>query len=430
MAFFRFSAEDEHGTRHTGTVEAASSAEALRGLRQRGLKKAQIEQSVASVPRPAEPQPVRQAPFVPVAKPAAPTAIRTRKASDKARYFLFSQLSKQLGAGIPPSKAFENIAQTARPPFLEPLRHLAKVTGEGRPMSDALSLYPDLFPNHVCGMVRVGEVSGYLPEALMKVSEQAGAAHAFKRFHWFAGPVVLHAAILIPTGWVLVLGILHYWDELMKGAQLSVWEALYWAFRWPAGPTALALTTTLLVLYRLWMSRPFMVTRHKLGLFWPMLGRRAKHESIEVFSWALSRASTAGIHPLRAWESAVDAVPNVEMRARLIQTGSKLRENSRLSEAIFNSKLFGEEYAPILSTGELTGDVAGTLERLAQVERGEFQTATTRAKIQTASWGCTTMIIAAGVVLIMITIMWYRTLPEKALNELECLFSGIILSWH
>lgn len=416
MAEYRFSAEDSSGSHRTGNVEASSAIEALKLLRVRGFTGAKILEGHGEASASAPPTKPPNQPSPPDSNP-----VRTRLGTDKERFFLLAQLSKQIDAGINPGQALKNIAQTARAPYIEALLEVARRVEGGAMLGDSLAHYPDLFPHHVVGLVRAGEVGGFLPQALDYASNQAESAHSFRRFCWFIGPIVIHALIMIPMAWLLCLTMLRYWDILSDsgGESGTLLDAVAWGFRWPVGPAALTASVSTFLLYRLFMSRPLQNIRHRLGLIWPVLGKRARHESIRAFSWTLSRISTAGISPQRAWELAVNAVPNLEMRARLVKAGNMMRENSKFSEAAAQSGIFQEEYVPILSTGELVGDIPGTLDRLAQVEAGEFQVATTRAKLRVGCWGLLALFVTAGIVLIMVTWMWYRTLPAKALGELN-----------
>jgi hypothetical protein len=75
---------------------------------------------------------------------------------------------------------------------------------------------------------------------------------------------------------------------------------------------------------------------------------------------------------------------------------------------IFKSDLFPQEYAPMVATGEMTGDVPGALERLSQVSRVEYDTGTVKSKAFTSTLGCTTLLAVTGFVTIMIYYIWYH----------------------
>ena len=125
MPFYRYSATDKAGTAVDGTVEAPTAEDATLQLVGQGLFVNQIMKSFGPTPAPtpttvaSQPEPSQQ-PVRPVIKPvqpqptrpqtAAPVAtlvtkgpdpvqtISTRRAKDKDRMFLFSQLAKQLKA--------------------------------------------------------------------------------------------------------------------------------------------------------------------------------------------------------------------------------------------------------------------------------------------------------------------------------------------
>ena len=156
--------------------------------------------------------------------------------------------------------------------------------------------------------------------------------------------------------------------------------------------------------------------RHEVGLKVPVLGGRARNESVTIFTWVLSKLARGGVPPFRSWEMSVDAVPNLAMQDRLRHAGVMMNEGTRLSDVVFNSKLFPQEYAPAVATGELTGDISGALDRLSQISRTEFDAGTVKSKAFTGSLGCVALLITSGILIIVIALTLDVTMPEKVLK--------------
>ncbi|MFN8219393.1 MAG: type II secretion system F family protein [Fimbriimonadales bacterium] len=441
MQSFRFSAVDENGRRIDGYIEADSQTEALRLIRSRGLRQGQVTSAPSPVPpapapytppapvpvsrptvapRPASPAPTPVAAPVPVAT----GPIRTRLGKDKERLFVFSQLAQQLKAGISPMQAYQSIGRNTANHFGAPLVQIGLAAERGVPPSQSMALYPRLFPPHVVGMAEAGEEGGFLPEAYAKIAEQADDSHRFRRFHWFVGPLMIRFILTLPIAWLLCRALLGWWDLNMKaggeGDQFQLLlQATGDALRWPVGPIALGVYVAIMLLWFVYRSDSAKMLRHRLGLQVPIYGPRGRNECVNLFCWTLSRLSQAGVSPYRAWEIAIRAVPNLAMQARLRAAGRGMRDGTKLSEVIFGSKLFPDDYAAVVSTGEMVGDVAGSLQRLADVSKTEFETSTNYARYRSTSLGCLIVFLTAAALCLPLAYTWYRELPARALQELD-----------
>ena len=184
-------------------------------------------------------------------------------------------------------------------------------------------------------------------------------------------------------------------SEVDSGWVLRNMVGMFFRSLW--GPTGIVLLIFYLVifggLYLLRQPRSQKL-RHSIGLRFPGYGKRAIHENVTIFTWALGLLSRGGVAPQTAWALSADCAPNVVVRDRLVEAGRIMRSDSRVSDAAFRSGLFPEEYAPVISTGEMVGDLPGALERLAQVSRGEYDSQTQYAKYRAVGWGCLMSFVA------------------------------------
>lgn len=413
MAFFRYEFTDARGQRLEGTVQADTFAEAEAILKLRGYQSIRFHDPNA-MPVVAPPAPITRAPQPPV-------VVRTRKGQDKDRFFLFSQIAQQLKAGIAPAQAFTTIANvTHQESFRNSLHDLARASTNGEPLSDTLERYPDLYPPHVAGMVRAGEVGGFLPEAFAEISNQAAEAHKFKRFHWFLWYLMPRMLATLPLLFAFREAILLSWQRHSNGLpNAGVWAIVRERLIWPYGP-AFLVVVIILLLMRWWLGTLRMRRfRHKVGLSMPVYGARARNESVAIFSWTMSRLGRAGLPPHRIWPLAAAAVPNIVMAERLLETGRSLHDGSRLSEAIFNSGVFPQQYAPLIATGETVGDVTGALDQLEMVSRGDYEESTGRARFTSVRMGCLFAMVLSGLVLIVLMKTWYGDLINTVLQDFQ-----------
>ncbi|HWA82249.1 MAG TPA: type II secretion system F family protein, partial [Fimbriimonadaceae bacterium] len=131
--------------------------------------------------------------------------------------------------------------------------------------------------------------------------------------------------------------------------------------------------------------------------------KRARAESLSVFAWTMGMLSRVGLSPKQVWDLSMATVPNLEMRRRFNETGGQMTEQTKLSEAMSMSRQMPEEYAPIVQTGEVTGDVPGALLRASQTQLEEFKAGDNASKLRVGCW----MVLLMGVGSAILIMMYY-----------------------
>jgi type II secretory pathway component PulF len=415
MPYYRYNATDSQGKAVEGTVQASTPQEASATLTQRGFKVRQIVDTRS----------IAQA--APGAAPAQQTAagptIRTRAGSDKDRFFLFSQLSDLFKAGVPPVQALEGLGQRmSHTGFKRSLEHAANSARNGGAISEVFAQYPYLYPPHVIGTMRAAETAGFLPEALARISAQAEEAHKFRRMLWLFWAVAINFLLTVPLAIGFTRGLLHAFrlhEEGRGGGLQLVLQGIWEKLVWPWGPIALGTWFGVWLLLKILGSMRFRNFRHRLGLRVPIYGKRAKHECLAIFSWVLAKVSHAGLPPNRAWEMATSAVPNIEMQEVLERVGARFGEGRRFSDVIFESRLFPEEYAPMMATAEMTGDIPKVLDQMAHMSGKDYENQTAYAKLRTGGFSCCGCVGTWGAVAIVLAYFYYRELINTVLEGLE-----------
>jgi type IV pilus assembly protein PilC len=431
MPFYQYRATDSTGRMVEGKLQAVDSNAAREALLQAGMKAVDViglNQPPAMAPAMAS----RGAPTHRTqtlgSEPQQVAETRTKPGSDKDRFFLFSQMAAGFRAGINPAQMFADMRVRCPAHYAPSMDALYHATSEGMPISDVMARFPDLYPHHVVGLTRAGEQGGFLPDALDEVAEQAQSAHKFRRFFFWIWVVAINALISIPLIWVATAAFLRAYDEIDKnGGAMDVGGALgvilvsfVQQLIWPWGPVIAAIYFGLWWLKRYLSSPKALHLRHTLGLKYPVFGPRARQENLARFSWTMSRLSRSGIAPARAWQLAAESVPNVAMRDLLSMGGSGwLEGREKLSDLIHRSGIFPEQYAPMVATAEYTGDIPGAMDRLAQMSRIEFETATNYAKLRSGGWGCLALFVTSGIVLMILMKFWYYDLIQKVLSGFD-----------
>lgn len=466
MQYFQYEATDSAGKPAKGTVQGNSEQEVRILLGQNGLTVHRIGTNLAAAPT--VPTPIIQPKIpgnqnpkkftAPVARRAAeakgsqiqipvgasvstnvaslriniPTAAplqikHTRAGFDKDRFFIFAQLAAAARAGMNPAQAFSDISGRSRAVFKESLMELSNAAVEGGQLANVMRQWPDLYPQHVVGMMEAAQAAGFIADAFEEISRQAERAHKFKRWFWWLWFVAINAILSIPGMIWATRALLRSWElidqtggsggfpDALRLTGLAYWELL----KWPVGPAFL------LMCLIFWLSRQYLSSRfatqfrHELGLRWPVFGPRARQESLSRFAWAMGKVSRAGIPPARAWSLAAETVPNLAMRDRLLSVGTRLSGTEKMSDLVHKSGAFPDEYAPMIATAEYTGDLPGTMERLAGISYNEFEVAENMSKARGGCWGALGCFVTSALMLGILMYCWYYELPAKILKGFE-----------
>ncbi len=147
MPTFEYVARDNRGAQVRGRLEAQDDARARAHLQRSGL-------------------------FLTSLRARRPTLRLARGATPADVAAMTFHLAMLLGAGLPLSQALAALAQQTENMRLRGVVvELARSIEEGSSLSDALGRFPDLFGQVFVGMVRNGELTGRLDEALERLAE-------------------------------------------------------------------------------------------------------------------------------------------------------------------------------------------------------------------------------------------------------------------
>ncbi len=444
MPLYRYTATNAEGRTVEGTLQATAPGEAAALLSKNGLKVKRLAESSAAAPSapapqaPTKPDPT-QAPTkvrldqsaprpqqpvqIAAPKPAAPATVRTRHGSDGDLYFIFSQLQSYAKAGLSPNAALMDVAnKTKRADYRKALMEASNAAAEGIQSSRVFERYPNLFPEHVVGGLRAGEAGGYTAEALGTIVQQVDDARKIKRWASWLTWVTLLSVLSLPPLQASLQAALRIWDlQEQSGGGMDRMESLKRGFGAEMhSPTMWIQLGVIIGGYLLgrWIlrMRATKAARHQASLIVPSLGKRAKNEAMRAFSWHLGMASRSGLAPNQAWELAVGAVPNVHLREGLRRSFSQLGERGKISEGLRNSRLVPEELAPMVNTGEITGDVPGALFRAAEGHHEQYMMADKFAKAQLGCWMWLILTISTVIGIWLLYDWFYPKLQTKALD--------------
>ncbi|MBL8086613.1 MAG: type II secretion system F family protein [Chthonomonas sp.] len=346
------------------------------------------------------------------------------RASDRQLHVLFAQLGDLLRAGFTPFDALSKLAQNCPfPAVTQSLTHASHWAAEGGRISDVLALYPGIYPPGLVGMMRASELGGFLPEGTNLIAEQSMRQLKFLKHFWVVAFAVVNMVLTLPLGLAFPRAMTQAYratEADTGGSALTVIaKTLFDMMLFTVLPITIAVFAILWLIAR-WLLHPKRLPlRHRLTLKLPVIGRRATHESVGTLCWTLAKLSARGISPRQSWIACSEAVPNFELRTRLLSVANGMADSMTLSQAVAKSKVVAPEYALMVQTGELTGEVSQVFDRLSAISDQSREHSELAAKGLGCSLAMNLMILAAGIVLIVVVYWWFKTLPAQVLEGLE-----------
>lgn len=342
--------------------------------------------------------------------PNPPTLRRTRPVSDRELGNLFKQLASLLRAGVSPADAYQRVGSRIRHRALrEACAEIAKATGEGKPASDTMRKYVDLFPPHAVGMVHAAEYGGFLPEAYDILAQQFNERASINAWFYFLRWISYQGLIGMA---VVIAAMSAFWKAFHAGGNFLGFLVEDLLSR--GLPLVLVLALIILLARFVLHSHATLPLRHRLILHAPYgFGARARAEALHVFLWTLRNLASAGIPPKTAWQLAATSTPNYDYARRLYTAADGPRESESISDFVVRSNLFDADYADMLNIAQQTGDVPGTLDRMLEISGEEYATGKAKARLGLGSLGCLVIALTGGAMLIYFASQYYGRVFEE-----------------
>lgn len=158
MASFRFDARDSSGANVSGEIEAGTAQDAARKLQAQGLVVTRVTEHHIAWRWGGD---AWRRFFSPVITPASP----------KASAFYFHSFASLLGSGISTWEAARILSERAQARvFKNASCEIAEAALRGELITSVMPRYPAAFPRFVISMLRAGETSGRLEQAMHRLT--------------------------------------------------------------------------------------------------------------------------------------------------------------------------------------------------------------------------------------------------------------------
>jgi type II secretory pathway component PulF len=381
MPRFSYIARSFNGERSSGTIEAADRRAALIQLERQGLTPISVKEAAGPAPaapaKSAEPSPPRADASKPK-KHTRPRLVIRRNARPRMTLretLTFTrELSDLLASGMTLGNALHTLSQrqTGRSQDQIVLALRDEII-RGASLSDALAQWPETFSALYINMVRTGEASGKLAEALERVGvhyervqtarEKVAMALVYPAFVLTVGLLTmiftmvfvvprfstifeeLGSTLPLPTRILLgISGFLLNWGWLMLiGIALVAWAVR----RYIATPEG----------ERKW---------HTLQLRIPIFKRIVAANAYAQFARTLGALLQNGVPVLQALGIVEESMGNRIIAEQIRQARERVTDGSTISGPLAAGKVFPPLLTDMLAVGEQSGDMPGALGHIAR----------------------------------------------------------------
>lgn len=388
MAVFRYEALNNDGKLSKGSIEADSARAARNQLRAQGLSPITVEE-------------IEQ-------RPAHRTSYFTRELSPREVMLLIRQLASLLQARLALASALTALIEQAEKPFLrERVSSIRSEVLAGKPLHQALGMFPKAFPELVIATVAAGEHTGNLGTVLEKLADALEARHALGQK---VSAAFIYPAIVTLVALLVVIGLLTYVVPQVVAVFENTHQQLptltiimiglsnalrQWGW-------LMALTIGFAAfLFRKALTLPnfrMAVDEHLLKT--PLIGPFIRAVNTARLASTLAILVGSGVPILKALTAANRTLCNSALQEAMHSVHERVKEGSSLSKALGKSGLFPPVLTHLVASGEATGQLSTMLERASQTQRAEVE----RKALWLTSLLEPMLILVMGLVVLMIVL--------------------------
>lgn len=375
MPDFVWRAADAGGKIHEGRLDVSTVVLAQKHLRARGLTPLSIREPGQGDARSAVSAVTRGSLGVVLAKQSGRQRVGRGPVNQSDILLLTSELSIMLRAGLALDNALRVLIGMSHKPSVAALteRTLEDVKG-GTSFSKALGKNRELFGDFYINMIRSGEVSGQLSSVMERLVEHMERLRALRESVVSA---TIYPAILLG---VAVLSLI-----AMLGFVVPQFEKLFTDMG-----DALPLPTRLVMelghafkSYGLLMGLFAIIAggvvmrwlRSPQGRLWwqtrllrvPLVGRLMLKYELTLFSRSLGTLLGNGVPLLTALHIATETVTNAVLRQALSDVAPRVKEGSKVVDAIISTQIFEPLAINLIRVGEETGRIGPMMLELAKI---------------------------------------------------------------
>jgi type IV pilus assembly protein PilC len=348
---FNYQARNKEGQIQKGIIDASSEEAALTILQKYGLYVTFLERA-----RPA---------------PVYAKSIKISKgASDKDIVVFARQMAIMFKSQVPIVEALSSIAkQIEKPEFRENIIKMSEEVESGTTLSNAFSLFPKLFTPFFINMIKSGEASGKLSEALNYLADHLEQEYNLRgKIKGAMVYPILVSVIFIGVIIMMVFWILPPLMEILKeaGQELPITTKIIIVFSdfirswWWALAAGMAASIFGIFRYRKTKEGKMFFDKNILKV--PVIGPLIKKIYLARFAENISTLISGGLPIANALEISAEVVGNEIYKEIILETRDRVRKGETISSVLENyPKEFSPLFVQMVVVGEKTGRIEGSL---------------------------------------------------------------------
>ncbi len=279
-----------------------------------------------------------------------------------------------LQAGLPVDKALSLLINVAeKDKFKEVISAILKSVQGGNSLSEALAMYPKIFPVLYSNMVKAGETGGVLPVVLERLGtflensqdlkDYIKSAMVYPLFLVFVGgiSIIIMLAFVVPK-FAIIFSDLGQAMPFSTQLLLSISHGLrdYW---W----LIIAVIGAIIYLSKKYVQTPagrLKTDRMKVNA--PVVGTLVKSVEAARFTRTLGTLINSGVPILHALRLVQEIITNQLIAGELETVYHRVKEGDNLSGPLLQADVFPPLAVQMISVGEQTGKLDAMLLRVAE----------------------------------------------------------------
>lgn len=374
MPWFEFEAKDRSGTMHKDRIEATDLRHAhhLLGLRhwfvlKIGEEGSSPEKSTTSTSEESKTW------LSSLPKNSQLESLFAPKARRKQVPERTEQMAQLLRAGMRLSEVFGVMSRrSSDPAWQEVFEKLRSGVVSGKPLSEAMGAYPELFSSLFRAMVAAGEASGHLVEILERLAQYLQRREAIQQRLIGA---LIYPSIIVLAGLLTVVFFMVVMLPKLSGMFQDMGQALPWSTQlliWSSQFLTHFGWLIPIAIFGVWWSFRNWIknVQHRLKwdrakLRWFLVGKLIALGEHSRFTQTLSTLLQSGVTLIEALQVAEATLGNTALRLAVREARIQVREGKSLNEALAGQKIFPGLMLDMLAVGERTGDLSGALSHTA-----------------------------------------------------------------
>ncbi|MCX5776168.1 MAG: type II secretion system F family protein [Candidatus Firestonebacteria bacterium] len=380
MPIFTYSAVDSDGKDYKGDIEAESKAVAITKLQRQRLMIVSIKRKWALTK-------------------LLSMDISGGKISQDDILLFSRQLAALVKARIPIEQCLDVlINQIGNPALKKIIKNVRNDVISGMPLSVAMAKYPKCFDNLYVGMLKAGEVSGKLPEILVRTAKYMDRT---SRLRNKVKSAMIYPTLVICVGIMAVIFILtvvipqfEKMYSTMGGDLPLLTKVMIYISRdilqkylvtFPYNLfSILIISTGIYLLLKVVRSEKGRFRVDETLLKVPVLGAYLSKVIFAKFSQTLGILVSNGVPILESMDLVSKTVGSKPVEKAILAAKEKIKEGEKIADTLKKSAYFPALVISMVNVGEQTGKLGEVLEQLAEFydEEVEISTAAITALIE------------------------------------------------